>query len=124
MPTDMQPKEMVKVIVMLRAGIESPQLDERYNDFLMKFEALPGLRRKAVSNVWGAPGGVMPFGVIIEGYFDSREALREALTSEAGVEAGNLLLEFGGADAATLFADVQEEDGTIIEARQRADDAE
>lgn len=110
---------MVKLIVLFRAGAEPPQLDQRFNDFLMKFEVLPGLRRKAVNTVFGGPGGLMPFGVILEGYFDSREALREALTSPVGVEAGTLLLEFAGPDAITLFADVQEEDGAIIEARHQ-----
>ncbi len=110
---------MVKLIVLFRAGEGNPQLDERFNDFLMKFEALPRLRRKSVSTVFGGPAGLMPFSVILEGFFDDRQALRAALTSPIGVEAGTLLLEFAGPDAITLFADAQEEDEDIIQLRQQ-----
>lgn len=111
---------MVKLIVLFRTGDTPPQLDERFNDFLMKFEVLPGLRRKAVNSVFGGPGGVMPYSVVVEGFFDDQQALRDALTSPMGIEAGALLLEFAGPDAVTLFADVQEEDEDIIRARQDA----
>ncbi len=100
---------MVKLLVLFRAGAHSPQYDEGYNDFLMKLERLPGLRRKAVSTVYAGPGGRMPFGAVVEACFESRAALEAALTSPAGVEAGQALLSFAGPDAVILFADVMEE---------------
>jgi uncharacterized protein (TIGR02118 family) len=100
---------MVKLIVLFRAGIQSSQYDEGYNDFLMKLERLPGLCRKAISTVYAGPGGRMPFGAVVEAYFESRAALEAALTSPAGVEAGQTLINFAGPDAVILFADVMEE---------------
>ncbi len=100
---------MVKLIVLFRQGIRPVEYDERYNDFLMSLEALPGIRRKAVNQVYAGPGGMAPYRMVIEAYFDDREALQTALTSEPGVRAGNLLLSFAGPDAVTLFAEVMEE---------------
>lgn len=100
---------MVKLVVLLRSGARTLAYTENYNEFLMKLEELPGLRRKAVSTVYGATGGAVPFSHIIEVYFDSREAMEAALTSPAGVEAGRILRQFAGPDAVNLFADTFEE---------------
>jgi uncharacterized protein (TIGR02118 family) len=103
---------MVKLIILFRAGLRSTEHAEQYNNFLMSLEALPGVRRKSVSNVYSAPGGLVPFRDVIELYFDTRAALEQALTSQPGMKAGNLLLDFAGPDAVTLFAEVMEEDLT------------
>ncbi len=100
---------MVKLIVLFRTGVQSTADTEHYNRFLMKLEELPGLRRKAVSTVYGARGGRMPYSVVVETYFDDPEAMEAALTSPPGVEAGALLLHFAGPDAITLFAETFEE---------------
>ncbi len=99
---------MVKLVILFRTGKQPVAFYNQYNAFLMKLEELPGLRRKAVSNVFGALGGLMPYSHIVEVTFDSREALRAALTSPAGVEAGQLLLRFAGADAIALYVDTME----------------
>jgi uncharacterized protein (TIGR02118 family) len=99
---------MVKLIILFRAGARPAEYDERYNDFLLKLEALPGIRRKAVSIAYSGPGGV-PFRTMVEVFFDSRPALEAALTSPPGVEAGYLLHDFAGPDAVIFFADVMEE---------------
>ncbi len=100
---------MVKLMVLFRASARLAEYDERYNDFLMKLEALPGIRRKAVDVVYSGPGGVTPYRAVIEVLFDDRAALEAALTSQEGVEAGQLLLDFAGPDAVILFADAMEE---------------
>jgi len=101
---------MVKLIVLFRDVDEHRHdYDERYNQFLMKIDDLPRLRRKAVSNVYAGPGGFVPFQAVVEAYFDTRADLRAALTSDAGVSAGHALLELAGSDSITLFAEVQEE---------------
>lgn len=99
---------MVKMTILLRAGVMI-SAGEAYNDFLMKLEALPGLRRKAVSDVYGSMSGPAPYTTLIEATFDSREALERALTSEPGVEAGHALLRFAGRDAVVLYASTLEE---------------
>ncbi len=100
---------MVKVIILFRTGARTP-MDERYNDFLMALEALPGLRRKAVNHVFGSSDGLAPYRTVVEASFDDRAAMEEALTSPAGIQSGQLLRDFAGPDAVTLFADVMEED--------------
>lgn len=101
-------KSMVKLVILFRTGRHSVEFYNQYNAFLMKLEELPGLRRKAVSNVFGAMSGLVPYSHIVEAIFDSREALREALTSPVGVEAGQLLLRFAGPDAIALYMDTLE----------------
>lgn len=101
---------MVKLIVLFRqTDAHSHDYSQQYNDFLMKLEKLPGLRRKAVSSVYAGPGGFAPFHAVVEAFFDNRIALQEALTSEPGIEAGKSLLHFAGPDSITLFAEIMEE---------------
>jgi uncharacterized protein (TIGR02118 family) len=76
----------------------------------MLLEKLPGLRKKGVNHVYSAPGGLAHFGASIEIYFDDRAALEAALISPQGIASGQLLLDFAGPNAITLFADVMEED--------------
>lgn len=96
------------MVILFRTGRQTVEFYNQYNAFLMKLEELPGLRRKAVSNVFGAMGSLMPYSHIVEATFDSREALREALISPAGVEVGQLLLRFAGPDAIALYMDTME----------------
>lgn len=101
---------MVKLVVLFRTRNRKMGYGDEYNQFLMLTDDMPGLRRKAVNVVYAGPGGFRPYENIIELYFDDREALRAALTSDVGVEAGNLLVKFAGPDAVSLFVDVMEED--------------
>lgn len=98
---------MVKVVILLRAGLSTTS--ESYNDFLMKLDALPGLRRKAVSDVFGSMSPSTPYTTIIEAVFDSRQAMEQALTSPEGAAAGRALQRFAGPDAVTLYAHSLEE---------------
>lgn len=101
---------MVKLIVLFRqSDVPAPGYDQQYNDFLIKVDRLPGMLRKAVSNVYAGPGGFVPYHAVVEVYFENPAALQAALTSPPGVEAGNALNAFAGANAITLFAEVFEE---------------
>jgi len=101
---------MIKLIILLGSPEQfSSEYTEAYNDFLIGLDQLPGLRRKAVSSVFGGMGGRTPYSMIIEAAFDSREALEQALTSPAGVHAGQLLIQFAGRQATALFVDTLEE---------------
>ena len=101
---------MVKVIILLRFNSGTSGDEAGYNQLLMMLEDLPGLRRKAVNNVYTGRGGLAPYRTIIELTFSDRQALEAALTSAPGVEAGRALLKLAGPDATTLFADAMEED--------------
>ena len=96
--------------MLLRTGARSLSYEEQYNEFLIALDRLPGVRRKSVSNVYAAPGGLPHYRDVVEILFDDRAALEAALTSPAGVDAGNRLVRFAGSDAITLFAEVMEED--------------
>jgi uncharacterized protein (TIGR02118 family) len=100
---------MVKLIILFRTGARPVELREQYNDFLMKLDALPGLRRKSVSTVYGSTSGTLPYSTVVEAVFDSAEAMETALTSPPGIMAGHLLTLFAGPDAIALFADTLEE---------------
>ena len=100
---------MVKLIILFRAGERPAGYDQQYNEFLMKLESLPGVRKKAVNFVYAGPGGAAPFRSVVEIYFDDRPALDAALISPEGVESGNYLNAFAGADAIIMFSDVMEE---------------
>ena len=48
-------------------------------------------------------------GAVVEVVFDSHADLQAALTSEAGRQAGQTLIQFAGSDSITLFTEVLEE---------------
>lgn len=100
-----------KLVILFRVnkGSFSQRYEDGYNHFLILLDQLPGLRRKAVSTMFGGLAGRMPYGQIIEACFDSREALEAALLSEPGVEAGKTLVSFAGTDAIALYGDTLEE---------------
>src|SRR5690606_28924801 len=75
----------------------------------MKLEALPGLRRKAVSNVYGSMRLLAPCGTVVEAYILSREAMEAELDSQAGVEAGHALVDVSGEAVIARYADALEE---------------
>jgi uncharacterized protein (TIGR02118 family) len=101
---------MVKLIILFRQpDIQTPGYEQYYNDFLIKLDHLPGMRRKAVCNVYSGPGGFVPYRAVVEAYFEDSAALQSALVSPPGVEAGRALLDFAREDAITLFAEVMEE---------------
>ncbi|NDJ53380.1 MAG: hypothetical protein GYB68_09890 [Chloroflexi bacterium] len=99
---------MVKLVILL-SPLDTEQVNPNvsYNDMLMQLEAIPTVRRKAVSTTWGGPAGI-PFDAIIELYFDHRLALEEALTTPEGTRAGQTVLAFAP-NAVIFFADVMEE---------------
>lgn len=101
---------MVKLIVLFRqTDVVPPNYEQNYNDFLILVDKLPGMVRKSVSTVYSGPGGFVPYRAVIEAFFETPGALQAALTSAAGIDAGNALINFAGADAITIFAEVMEE---------------
>jgi len=59
-------------------------------------EKMPGLIKMEVSKVIGAPGGESDLHLIAEMYFESKDALLEALSSPEGRAAGKDLRGFAG----------------------------
>ena len=99
---------MVKMIIMFRQP-STPDFEERYNQSLALLEKLPGIRRKQVNHVIGAPNGAAPFGRIMELYFDNRKTLEDALLTPEGQAAGLDLMTWARFDSEILYTEVYEE---------------
>ncbi len=102
---------MVKFMVMFRNPTDLDRFENGYNDFLALIERLPSIVRRQVIGVTGSPRGDAPYYRILEVYFDDHPAMRDALVSPAGQEAGAELGKFPLGSFETLFADVYEEAG-------------
>lgn len=108
MPTLMSP--MHKLIVMVW---RPPSVDEFERSWSERFvplaEQMPGVIRVTVSRSYsGADQRERPY-LIHEFFFEDRRALREAMASPAGQQAGKALMEFAGDHAQIILAEHLEE---------------
>lgn len=87
---------MYKLVILFLPPFAWATFEQGWQKFLGMAEKMPGLRKEVVSDidqlVFGPPN--MNYKKIHELYFDSREALETALTSEAGQKAGQWLHSF------------------------------
>lgn len=87
---------MYKLVILFLPPFAWSTFEQGWQKFLGMAEQMPGLRKEAVSDieelVFGPPN--MNYKKVHELYFDSREALETALTSEAGQKAGQWLQSF------------------------------
>lgn len=83
----------------------------RYNELLGLVERMPGIKRRAVTNVLGSPAGSSPYYRILEAYFDDQSQLETAMLSPIGQEAGGHMSNFPPGSFELVLADVYEESG-------------
>jgi uncharacterized protein (TIGR02118 family) len=87
---------MYKLVILFLPPFAWATFEQGWQKFLGMAEQMPGLRKEAVGDidemVFSQPN--MNFKKVHELYFDSREALEDALTSEAGQKAGQWLHSF------------------------------
>ncbi|MBL8118104.1 MAG: EthD family reductase [Anaerolineae bacterium] len=103
---------MVKFIITFTRAENLDVFENAYNDLLALVERMPNIQRRQVVNVLGSPSGEAPYYRLLEIYFDSVEAMQEALRSKAGQEAGGELgRRFVAGTYAAYYADVFEEAG-------------
>lgn len=102
---------MVKFMILFRDPIDVEAFENRYADFLALVERIPDIERRQVASVLGSADGRAPYYRILELYFASQEAMRAALLTAAGQEAGRELSRFARQSYDTLLADVYEEAG-------------
>ena len=101
---------MYKMTLLFRNPEDPEQFEDQWaQEFLPFAEQMPGIRRIAVCHVVGEPSGVSNYYKMHEFYFDDREALDRALTSEKGVQAGRGLMAIGGEITTIFFSEVFEE---------------
>lgn len=87
---------MYKLVILFLPPFAWASFEQGWQKFLRLAEQMPGLRKEAVGDVdelvFGPPN--MNYKKVHELFFDSREALEDALKSEAGQNAGQWLQSF------------------------------
>jgi len=103
-----------KLMLVFRPPANPTAFEQRWSeDFVPLAEKMPGLRRVALARTYGGPRGPTDVYLVHEFYFDDAEALRQAMTSSEGVEAGRALMGFAGHQVSLSFAEHLEEERPI-----------
>lgn len=102
---------MVKLVILYRRPESVLDFEEFYTANLALLEQMPGVIRRQVGMVFGAPGGESPYYRVLELYFASQEALDASLRSAQGQAAGRHLMTHAAQLAELYFAEVYEEEG-------------
>jgi len=98
---------MVKWVAVYRKPDDVEAFDKHYNEVHAPLAAkMPGLLKMEVSKIYGTPVGESDLHLIAEMYFESKEALLEALSSTEGRAAGKDLRGFAGPLVTMHFAEV------------------
>jgi uncharacterized protein (TIGR02118 family) len=102
---------MVKLIIFFRKPADVDVFEEHFaNTHVPLINAMPNLRRAAVTRALGAPRGEPPYYLIHEVYFEDMPALTYALNSPEGRAAGADLMVFAREIVSLMFAEVWGED--------------
>lgn len=113
---------MIKFSVMFRQPDDIDNFENTYNDFLALVERMPDIERRQVVHVLGSPQGQAPYYRLLELYYADEMALRTALMSTAGQEAGNELGRFTAGSFDVQIAEVYEELGSSTPVSQQPSD--
>jgi uncharacterized protein (TIGR02118 family) len=99
-----------KLMIQFLTPEDSAEFERRWaEEFVPLAERLPGLRRVVVSRAHGGPAGPVAVHLVHELHFDNFDALRAAMGSEAGVAAGQCLVNMSGKRATLIFAEHMED---------------
>ena len=100
-----------KLIILFKQPPDPVEFERRWSEeFVPLAERLPGLQRVVVAHTHGGPAGPVEFYLVHELHFASLAALKAAMGSPAGVEAGQCLVRLAPQQRATLlFAEHMED---------------
>lgn len=102
---------MVKLIIFFRKPADVDAFEEHFANYHVPLiNAMPNMRRAAVTRAIGAPRGEAPYYLIHEVYFEDMPALNYALNSSEGRAAGADLMVFAREIVSLMFAEVWGED--------------
>ena len=107
---------MFKLVILIEPPSDMLKFEERWPEFLDQAEKMPGLKKETFSPVYAKIHGGNQVAMIHELYFESPDALREAMASEAGLAAGAVLQEITDGHVTLLFADHLEDEIANIQA--------
>jgi uncharacterized protein (TIGR02118 family) len=114
---------MYKLVILFLPPFAWATFEQGWQKFLGMAEQMPSLRKEAVGDidelVFGPPN--MNYKKIHELYFDSREDLEAALTSEAGQKAGQWLQSFTQGRFLLMIAKHMEATPEQFKKKQEAD---
>jgi uncharacterized protein (TIGR02118 family) len=95
---------MYKLIILVESLPEPNEFERLWPLFLGQAEAMPGLLRETTSWPAGVIYGDVPITLIHELYFDSQEALKQAMESQPGQAAGQMLQRLTAGKMTLLIA--------------------
>jgi uncharacterized protein (TIGR02118 family) len=101
---------MVKLIALYKKSADPEEFERHYTSVHTPLvRKYPGLRRLEITRVTAAPLDDVRYHLVAEMYFDSREAMDEALSSPEGKAVSKDLMSFAAPLVTVFFGDTQEE---------------
>lgn len=98
---------MVKLIAIYRKPENVEEFDQHYHNVHAPLAAkMPGLIKLEVNKIYSTPMGESNLHLVAEMYFETKDALVEALSSPEGKAAGKDLMGFAGKVVTMHFAEV------------------
>ncbi|GIM47756.1 hypothetical protein DNHGIG_33050 [Collibacillus ludicampi] len=98
---------MVKLIAIYKKPENTEEFDRHYYEVHAPLaEKMPGLIKLEVNKIFGTPAGESDLHLIAEMYFETKEAMMNALSSPEGRAAGKDLMGFAGKLVTMHFAEV------------------
>ena len=93
-----------KLIILFKQPVNPADFERRWSEeFVPLAERLPGLQRVVVAHTHVGPGGPVEIYLVPELHFASFVALKAAMSSEAGMAAGQCLVRLAPQQRATLL---------------------
>jgi len=94
---------MIKLVALYRTPPDPAAFDTHYDTVHTPLlRAFPGLRKLEITRITGAPIGTTRYHLLSEMYFDSKDAMDDALASPQGKAVARDLMGFA-ADLVTVF---------------------
>ncbi|MEW5829304.1 MAG: EthD family reductase [Chloroflexota bacterium] len=98
---------MYKLMIFFQTPKDPDRFQRNWQIFLGMVEKLPGVQGEVITRFEKPLYGGIPFHMLHEVYFETREALDEALKSTAGQAAGMFLQNVTGGRVSILAAEHQ-----------------
>ena len=94
---------MIKLIALYKKPVDPAGFDKHYDEVHTPLvRKYPGLRKLEITRITGAPIGEPRFHLLVEMYFDTKDAMDLAMASPEGKAVARDLMSFA-ADIVTAF---------------------
>lgn len=100
---------VAKLIALYKTPQDAAEFDKKYfEEHLPLANKMPGLQLVELSRISGAPRGDAPYYLMAELYFENMDAVKAAMSSPEGKEAGKNIMSFAGDLVTMMFAEVED----------------